>query len=142
MRTGDSQVVGIAYHLTVETIGKRLIAGRGIVETVAQDHLAGSEGGSYDLVNQLGASGLVEQQLAGIAHRRIGGVEQQSANLFADGGAARLAQSYDLIVSEVERAGQQARLRGLAGTVDALERDKAMLSGLKSHGRSPFLQGA
>ena len=142
MRTGDSQVVGIAYHLTVETIGKRLITGRGIVETVAQDHLAGSEGGSYDLVHQLGTRGLVEQQLAGVTHRRIGGVEQQSANLFADGGAARLAQSYDLIASEVERAGQQARLRGLAGTVDALERDKAMLSGLKSHGRSPFLQGA
>ena len=142
MRTGDSQVVGIAYHLTVETIGKRLIAGRGIVETVAQDHLAGREGGSYDLVHQLGTRGLVEQQLAGVAHRRVGGVEQQGADLFADGGAARLAQSYDLIASEVERAGQQARLRGLTGAVDALERDKAMLSGLKSHGRSPFLQGA
>ena len=93
-------------------------------------------------MHQLGTRGLVEQQLAGVAHRRIGGVEQQGANLFADGGAARLAQSYDLIASEVERAGQQARLRGLAGAIDALERDKAMLSGLKSHGRSPFLQGA
>ena len=93
-------------------------------------------------MHQLGTRGLVEQQLAGVAHRRVGGVEQQGADLFADGGAARLAQSYDLIASEVERAGQQARLRGLAGTVDALERDKAMLSGLKSHGRSPFLQGA
>ena len=80
MRTGDSQVVGIAHHLTVEAIGKRLIAGRGIVETVAQDYLAGSEGRRDDFVHQLGTRGLVEQQLAGVAHRRIGGVEQQGAN--------------------------------------------------------------
>lgn len=142
MRTCNREVVGIAYHLAVEAIGKRLIAGRGVVETVAQDHFAGREGGRDDLVHQLGARGLVEQQLAGIAHRRVGGVEQQGADLFADGGAARLAQGYDLVACKVERAGQQARLRGLAGAVDALERDKAMLSGLKSHGRSPFLQGA
>jgi|GEM_PF-5214508 len=75
MRTGDSQVVGIAYHLTVEAIGKRLIAGRGIVETVAQDHLAGRKGWGDDLVHQLGTRRLVEQQLAGVAHRRVGGVE-------------------------------------------------------------------
>ena len=61
MRTDDSQVVGIAHHLTVKAIGKRLVAGRGIVETVAQDHLAGSEGGRDDLVHQLGTRGLVEQ---------------------------------------------------------------------------------
>ena len=142
MRSRDGQVVGVAHHLAVEAIGKCLVAGRGIVEAIAQDHLAGRKGGDYDLVHQLGARRLVEQQLAGVPHRRVGGVEQQGADLFADGGAARLAQSYDLIASEVERAGQQTRLRGLAGTVDALERDKAMLSRLKSHGRSPFLQGA
>ena len=62
--------------------------------------------------------------------------------VFADGGAARFAQAHNLVASELERASKQARLRGLAGTVDALERDKAMLSRLKSHGRSPFLQGA
>jgi len=93
-------------------------------------------------VHQLGTRSLVEQQLAGVAHRHIGGVEQQGADLFADGGAARFAQAHNLVASELERAGKQARLRGLAGTVDALERDKAMLSRLKSHGRSPFLQGA
>ena len=142
MRTGDSQVVGVAYYLAIEAIGKRLVAGRGIVEAIAQDHLTGSEGGSYDLVHQLGACGLVEQQLAGVTHRRVGGVEQQSTDLLADGGTARLAQAHNLVASELERAGKQARLRGLAGTVDALERDKAMLSRLKSHGRSPFLQGA
>ena len=47
-----------------------------------------------------------------------------------------------LAAGKVERAGQQTRLRGLAGAVNALERNEAMLSGLKSHGRSPFLQGA
>ena len=140
MRSRDGQVVGIAHHLAIEAVGKRLIAGRGIVEAVAQDHLAGREGGSYDLVHQLGARSLVEQQFAGVAHRCIGGIEQQGANLFADGGATRLAQGHNLVASELERTGKQARLRGLAGTVDALERDKAMLSGLKSHGRSPFLQ--
>ena len=93
-------------------------------------------------MHQLGARRLVEQQLAGVAHRRIGGVEQQSTDLFADGGTARLAQAHNLVASEFERAGKQARLRGLAGAIDALERDKAMLSGLKSHERSPFLQGA
>ena len=142
MCSRDGQVIGIAHYLAIEAVGKRLVAGCGIVETVAQDHLAGREGGSYDLVHQLGARRLVEQQLAGVSHRRVGGVEQQRANLFADGGAARLAQAHNLVVSEFERAGKQTRLRGLAGTVDALERDKAMLSGLKSHGRSPFLQGA
>lgn len=106
MRTGDSQVVGIAHHLTVEAIGKRLVAGRGIVETVAQDHLAGSEGGSYDLMHQLSACRLVEQQLAGVAHRRIGRVEQQGADLFADGGTARLAQAHNLVTSELERTGK------------------------------------
>ena len=142
VRSRDGQVVGVAHHLAVEPIGKCLVAGRGIVEAIAQDHLAGSEGGRDDLVHQLGTRGLVEQQLAGIAHRHIGGVEQQGADLFADGGAARFAQAHNLVASELERASKQARLRGLAGTVDALERDKAMLSGLKSHGRSPFLQGA
>ena len=142
VRSRDGQVVGVAHHLAIEAIGKCLVAGRGIVEAIAQDHLAGRKGGRDDLVHQLGTRRLVEQQLAGIAHRRVGGVEQQSANLFADGGAARLAQAHNLVASEFERAGKQARLRGLAGTVDALERDKAMLSGLKSHGRSPFLQGA
>ena len=93
-------------------------------------------------MHQLSARGLVEQQLAGIAHRRVGGVEQQGADLFADGSAARLAQAHNLVAGKAERAGQQARLRGLAGAVDALERDEAMLSGLKSHGRSPFLQSA
>ena len=93
-------------------------------------------------MHQLGTRRLVEQQLAGVAHRCIGGIEQQSTDLFADGGTARLAQAHNLVASEFERAGKQARLRGLAGTVDALERDKAMLSRLKSHGRSPFLQGA
>ena len=47
-----------------------------------------------------------------------------------------------LAAGKVERAGKQARLRRLAGAIDALERNEAMLSGLKSHGRSPFLQGA
>ena len=93
-------------------------------------------------MHQLGTRSLVEQQLAGVAHRRIGGVEQQGANLFADGGTARLAQAHNLVASEFKSADKQARLRGLAGAIDALERDKAMLSGLKSHGRSPFLQGA
>ena len=142
MRPRDGQVVGIAYYLAIEAIGKRLIASCGIVEAVAQDHLAVSKGRRDDLVHQLGARGLVEQQLAGVSHRRIGGVEQQSTDLFADGGTARLAQAHNLVASEFERAGKQARLRGLAGAIDALERDKAMLSGLKSHGRSPFLQGA
>ena len=142
MRSRDGQVVGVAHHLAIEAVGKCLVAGRGIVEAIAQDHLAGSEGGRDDLVHQLGTRSLVEQQLAGIAHRRVGRVEQQGANLFADGSAARLAQAHNLIASEFERAGKQARLRGLAGAIDALERNEAMLSGLKSHGRSPFLQGA
>ena len=142
VRTRDGQVVGIAHHLTIEAIGKRLVAGRGIVEAVAQDHLAGSKGGRDDLVHQLSACRLVEQQLAGVAHRRIGRVEQQGANLFADGSAARLTQGHNLVAGKVERTGKQARLRRFTGAIDALERDKAMLSGLKSHGRSPFLQGA
>ena len=142
VRSRNGQVVGIAHHLAIKAVGKCLIAGCGIVEAVTQDHLAGREGGSYDLVHQLSACRLVEQQLAGVAHRCIGGVEQQSTDLFADGGTALLAQAHNLVASEFKRAGKQTRLRGLAGAIDALERDKAMLSGLKSHGRSPFLQGA
>ena len=142
VRTRDGQVVGIAHHLTIEAIGKRLVAGRGIVEAIAQDHLAGSKGGRDDLVHQLSACRLVEQQLAGVAHRRIGRVEQQSTDLFADGGTARLAQAHNLVASELERTGKQARLRRFTGAIDTLERNEAMLSGLKSHGRSPFLQGA
>ena len=142
MRTRDGQVVGISHHLAIKAVGKCLIAGCGIVEAVAQDHLADSKGGRDDLVHQLSACRLVEQQLAGIAHRRVGRVEQQSTDLFADGGTARLAQGHNLVAGEVERTGKQARLRRFAGAIDTLERDKAMLSGLKSHGRSPFLQGA
>ena len=51
MRTRDGQVVGVAHHLAIEAIGKRLIAGRGIVEAVAQDHLAGREGGRDNLMH-------------------------------------------------------------------------------------------
>ena len=83
-----------------------------------------------------------------IRHVKIGNapahglVHQRPGARVVDGGAARLAQAHNLVASEFERAGKQTRLRGLAGTIDALERDKAMLSGLKSHERSPFLQGA
>ena len=109
VRTRDGQVVGVAHYLAIEAIGKRLVAGRGIVEAIAQDHLAGSEGGRDDLVHQLGTRSLVEQQLAGIAHRRVGRVEQQGANLFADGSAARLTQGHNLVAGKVERTGKQAR---------------------------------
>ena len=57
-------------------------------------------------------------------------------------GAGKSTQAR-LLARALELAGYQVvSLRGLAGTIDALERDKAMLSRLKSHGRSPFLQGA
>lgn len=46
MRSRDGQLIGIAYHLAIEAVGKRLVAGRGIVEAVAQDHLTGREGGA------------------------------------------------------------------------------------------------
>ena len=55
VRPRDGQVVGIAYYLAIEAIGKRLIASCGIVEAVAQDHLAVSKGRRDDLVHQLGA---------------------------------------------------------------------------------------
>ena len=44
--------------MAIEAIGKRLIASCGIVEAVAQDHLAGSKGRRDDLVHQLGARGV------------------------------------------------------------------------------------
>mgnify|MGYP000007761982 CR=1 FL=1 len=47
----DGQVVGVAYHLAIEAVGKRLVAGRGIVEAIAQDHLAGREGRRDNLVH-------------------------------------------------------------------------------------------
>ena len=51
VRTRDGQVVGVAHHPAIKAVGKRLVAGRGIVEAIAQDHLAGSEGRRDDLVH-------------------------------------------------------------------------------------------
>ena len=51
MRTRNGQVVGIAHHLAIEAVGKRLVAGRGIVEAIAQDHLADREGRRDNLVH-------------------------------------------------------------------------------------------
>ena len=87
----DRETVGEPNGFTVDAGGKRLVAGGGVVKTVADDHRARGERGFDDLMHELGTGRLVEQKLAGIAHLGVGGIEQEGANRLGDGGAARLA---------------------------------------------------
>ena len=101
-----------------------LVGGRGVVEAVAQDDLAGRERRSDDLVDELGSARLVEQDLRRDAQLRVVGVEQDAAHRLADDGTARLAQHAHGQSGGLELLGEEPDLRRLAGALTALEGDE------------------
>ena len=90
-----------------------LVGGGGIVEAVADDDLAGREGGADDFAHELGAAGIHEQQLGLGGHGMIGlAVLEGVPDLLADGRAARLAQGPDAVAERLQAVGQQLHLCG------------------------------
>ncbi len=81
-------------------------------------------------MNELGARRLVQQELAGVAHRRMRRIEQELADFLRYGHAARLTQEQHVVTGALEVLSQKLRLRGFAAPIDALKRDEAGHDGL------------
>ena len=74
------------------------------------------------VAHELGAGGLVEQELRLVGHLVVGRVEQERTDGLRDLGATRLAQAHDLAAAGLKVGSQEASLGRLAAAVHALER--------------------
>ena len=103
-----------------------LVHGGGIEETVAEDDLAGHEGGGDDLADELGAGRGEEQELGLGGHLvALGIMDDDVANLFAELGATGLADGDDVAVFFNKAGGEEGNLSGLAGAFGTFEGDEA-----------------
>ena len=101
-----------------------LIDQRGIRETVGQNDFAAVQRRADPLIHVLGARGEIEQHLGGGAEFLVGGIQQDAADLHADGRAAGLGGFQHRAAQRAQTGGQAVHLRGLAGTIHALEGDE------------------
>ena len=91
------QPVGATHEAVVETAGTGLVGVRGVEVAVAHDDGTATERRLDHLAHELGAAGLVEQQLALVRHLGIGGIQEDCPDLLGDGRATRLAQGNNLV---------------------------------------------
>ena len=96
----------VSRHAT----GGALVGEGGADEAVGEDELVPGESGADDLLDELGPAGHVEHHLAGDAHVVVGGVEEDAADLFADGSAAWFADLADGKAGAAEAVGQANEL--------------------------------
>jgi hypothetical protein len=108
----------------IESAAMDLIGDGGIEKAVAEDNLAGGEGGTDDLTDELGAAGVEEEKLGLGGHVLIGfAVLEGVADFFADGGAARFAQNAHGAAKGAEAFGKGGDLGGFAAAFGAFEGD-------------------
>ncbi len=98
-----------------------LVGHRGVGEAVAQHHGPAAQGRRYDLVDQLRAGRLVDEQLGAVGEPGVGRVEHERAQGLAHRGAAGLAQAQHLEPVGAQPLGQKADVGRLAGAVGAFE---------------------
>jgi len=105
--------------------GDALVDGGGIEETIRDDDVPGGEGGEDFFADQLGAAGGKEEEFGFGRHGAIiGRVLEEVADVFADGGAAGLADEEGFMPGGVERFNEVADLRALAATFRTFETDE------------------
>ena len=109
----------------VQSMPVTLVSQRGVVEAVTQHDLARRQRRANHLPHVLGTRRAKEQ---GLRFGRHGGVfqavEQDVADLFRDGCAARLAGRQDRVPRRLEGGQRAVILRGFAGTLRPFKRDK------------------
>ena len=98
--------------------------------------LPGIERGPNHLVHVLRAAGEVEQQFGARLNIGARGIEQDFADLLADGGSAGLDRFDHVLPMVAQPLGEHAELRGLAATVDAFEcNERPRCTGFSLHVR-------
>ena len=113
-----------------------LVSLSGVSEAVADDDFAGGECGSDNFLDDLGAIGEHHGQLGQGRHAGGFGVEEQGADLVADGGSAGLPDGDPGEIPGVKELAEEAELGGFAGAVQSFkcEEEAWLLRWL--HGRS------
>ena len=84
------------YEVRVQAASVHLVGHGGVGEAVAQHHGAALEGRPDDLGHDLGAGGLVYEQLGLVGQVLVLRIQHHGAQLLAHGGAAGLAQAHHL----------------------------------------------
>jgi len=110
----------------VEPATAHLIGVGGVGETVGYHPLSGGQG-RFDQCRQMFAPGGEHQHGFGFEVHRL--MEQELAELFAKGRAARLARLHDGDAAGFDERHGRGDLAALAGTVDAFEGDEAGFHG-------------
>ena len=86
------------------------------------------EGGNHEFPHHLGARRLIEHELALVAHVVVSRIEQNQADLFGQACRTRVPQVDDLASCTLDRINEKFRLRGLAASVNAFERNEQTLA--------------
>src|SRR6266404_8556329 len=124
LKVATQHFVQLQHGLRSQLAAAALVGFGGVGEAVAEDDAPLGQRGKNYLVNMLCARG--EHQCHFGGGRQAGGcrVEQDVANLFAGGSAARLAGDDHGNASGTESARELGDLRALAAAVEAFEGDE------------------
>ena len=107
-----------------DTAGRALVGEGRRDEPVRQHQFPPAQGGPDALLDKLAAAGHVQQHLAAEGHVVVGVVEEDLADPFADGGAARFADFAGGHVPVLAKGQQSPELRALARAVGAFKGDE------------------
>ena len=124
LQVAADQAVHVEDELRAELAAATLVGLGRVRKSIAENDFASGEGGLNHLSDGLGAIGEHQGQLG---HGREGGgagIEQQSADAVARGGAAGLAGNDGVQAAPLDPCGQALDLRGFTGPVKTFERDE------------------
>lgn len=121
----DGDIGDGADLLFGEAVAADLIGEGGRDKAIADDGLAGGEGGEDDLGDHLGTGSHIEEHFAAHGHFGVSGVEENCADLLADLGGAWIADGEGLEMVFLEGFDEEFELGGLAGAFGAVEDDEA-----------------
>src|SRR5262245_36577687 len=118
----DREQVQLQDGVRPEPAPRALVGDRGVEVPIADDHRPAVEGGADHLVDVLGPGGDIERGLG--PRRDVVAVQHEVADLLAERRASRLSGEDDVHFLGLETLQEEARLGGLSGAVEALERDE------------------
>jgi len=109
-------------HREGDAVARALVRVRRIGETIAKHNVAAGECRLDHVDDVLAARREHQKRLGLVGHRAV---QQPFADRLARRRAAGLARGDDPLAARRQRLGEEARVRALAGAVDAFERDEA-----------------
>ena len=117
--------VEVEDALAAELAASALVGLGGVGVAVAEDDVAGGEGGEDDFGDGLGSVGEHEGEFGDGGDGADGGfgagVEEDAADAVAEGGSAGLAEGDYGVAFGFEGGGEAAELGGFSGAVEAFE---------------------